>query len=1632
VYPDSDISSQYLASAASSDAGGIFSEISKRFVKAWTAFFSNTTVATATPASSSHAVTPTNQYPPVKSETAPSAITQNIVNRSVTERVVENIIYTGVSEERFAAKLSDLENKLNARISSVIPNQNPNPYAFPSGGGITSPIIHTVVSSGSSVTDAGSLTGTLAVSHGGTGITTSPSYGQLLLGNSSGGYDLVATSSLGISGSGLSGSGADNTFAYFSGGALSGTTSPTVGYITATSTSATSTFAWGVSVKNLQITNLASCDTIDTDAGGYLKCSSDATGSGAGSPGGADTQVQYNTNGNFGGDAGFTYASSTDTLTVVNASTTRVSASYASSTQGIFGSLSVGTLSGFLKATAGALSTAVIDLASDVGSSILSVANGGTGWSNLQANTVLLGNGTSRIATTSAGTNGQVLALYNGVPTWVATSSINNGVSSIQHTYGSPQTGALTFATSSAISFNGLSLGQTITNSSGTFTYTPTLTGTLDNTGLTNSSVSFGGVSVSLGGSDATPAFDLTDATNLPIVAGTTGTLSIARGGTGTTTAPVGHLIYGGASAYQSVATSSISLGASLSTTAGSLGYQVGGSNVTINTVQDIRTSASPTFAGLTLTSFSGFLKATAGVVSTSLVNLASDITGTLGIANGGTGTTTTAAGYLTYWGSSTQLGVATTSVSCSGSVSCTSFTAIGASPITISGSGGGSWPFTPTTYAGSAVQSTSTPLWLTATAPFSLIASSTFATSASVASSTPWGLLSVNPDGNSGPSFVIGSSTKTDLLVDNAGSVAIGTTTASLGTAKKKFAVETNPGPTDAYGAIYGSVYFTPTVSHSGGATATFGDLQIYGSTDYASALIGLGGRVFYNGSATLSDVRGTNLVARNRSTGTLTSAYGFNAELYNDSTGTITAGRAGRFVVSGATGGTIGSAYGTYVSIANSGTMTNTYGVYVDDITSGTQTNTPYSFYAADAGAYNYFAGNTGIGTTTPQFLLSSYSASAPQLSLSAGAGIAQWTFRNSGGTFYLATTTTDGTATSTSPALAVSSIGRVGLGTAASAYPLEVAASGGNQNGSYVAYFSRVGGSVGVRLGANNAAGIVGGYPINGSTATALAFNVYSGSADSEVGRFSSAGLFGIGSTTPWGLLSVNPNALGSGVPEFVVGSSTATHLIVTGAGNVGVGTTSPYQALSVNGNFAMTNGNIMSNNVVQLLTPTNTAQGLYSAYLWISDSYVAASPPTNGAYIKGNVGIGTTSPSTKLHIAPVLYANNQAGGILLSNTTNAVFDSSIFIRSDAAGNARLSLSGPGNTDDLVILDNGNIGVGTTSPFALFSVSGGKVAFKSTASTTAAFAVENDYGRNVFQVDTLDNATSIFSVATTTGGTYFTIAAAGNTGVGTSTPWKTLSIAGTGAWSGLDTAASGNVVLCINATSKLIREGSSATSCTPSSARFKNTIATSTVGLAELKLLRPVTFYFNDKGDPTEQLGFIAEEAFAVDPRLVNLDPEGKPYSLKLDNFISLTVSSVQELNLNMEAIAFAPATTTPQAQSFADAFFGNLFSRLTIWFSDSANGIGKFFAGEVHTKQICVAKSDGTEFCADGDALAALAAAASVSSAPPPPTVSDAGGETPPPDDTEEITETPPEEPPADSPAVESAPEAPPAE
>lgn len=116
----------------------------------------------------------------------------------------------------------------------------------------------------------------------------------------------------------------------------------------------------------------------------------------------------------------------------------------------------------------------------------------------------------------------------------------------------------------------------------------------------------------------------LTNATGLPIVAGTTGTLSTARGGTGVTTASNGQLLIGNGTGF-TAATLTAGSGVTLTNGAGSI--QVAFTGPGTGTVTSIDVSGGTT--GLT----------TSGgpVTSTGTVTLA----GTLAYTNGGTGLTT-------------------------------------------------------------------------------------------------------------------------------------------------------------------------------------------------------------------------------------------------------------------------------------------------------------------------------------------------------------------------------------------------------------------------------------------------------------------------------------------------------------------------------------------------------------------------------------------------------------------------------------------------------------------------------------------------------------------------------------------------------------------------------------------------------------------------------------------------------------------------------------------------------------------------------------------------------------------------------------------------------------------------------
>lgn len=98
----------------------------------------------------------------------------------------------------------------------------------------------------------------------------------------------------------------------------------------------------------------------------------------------------------------------------------------------------------------------------------LGAANGGTGSTTLSG--ILKGNGTGQVLTAVPGTDYVIPTGFGG--------SLTGVVYFVKQTNGTSQAGGITLATSST-SFNGLTVGNTITNTLGTFTFTPSLSGTL-------------------------------------------------------------------------------------------------------------------------------------------------------------------------------------------------------------------------------------------------------------------------------------------------------------------------------------------------------------------------------------------------------------------------------------------------------------------------------------------------------------------------------------------------------------------------------------------------------------------------------------------------------------------------------------------------------------------------------------------------------------------------------------------------------------------------------------------------------------------------------------------------------------------------------------------------------------------------------------------------------------------------------------------------------------------------------------------------------------------------------------------------------------------------------------------------
>ncbi|MDP2989899.1 MAG: hypothetical protein Q8O57_04980, partial [Kiritimatiellota bacterium] len=140
---------------------------------------------------------------------------------------------------------------------------------------------------------------------------------------------------------------------------------------------------------------------------------------------------------------------------------------------------------------------------------------------------------------------------------------------------------------------------------------------------------------------------------------------------------------------------------------------------------------------------------------------------------------------------------------------------------------------------------------------------------------------------------------------------------------------------------------------------------------------------------TGTINDSYGAVGQSRNTGAGTIVRGYGVVGASRNNSTGTVT-NAVGVYgdIINASAGGVIENAYNIKAATpySNAGTINNLYGVYIDlqSPPGGGTILDKWALYQAGPNDKSYFAGNVGMGTTTPAAALHVVSATAPQFRL------------------------------------------------------------------------------------------------------------------------------------------------------------------------------------------------------------------------------------------------------------------------------------------------------------------------------------------------------------------------------------------------------------------------------------------------------------------------------------------------------------------------------------------------------------------------------------------------------------------------------------------------------------------------
>jgi hypothetical protein len=300
----------------------------------------------------------------------------------------------------------------------------------------------------------------------------------------------------------------------------------------------------------------------------------------------------------------------------------------------------------------------------------------------------------------------------------------------------------------------------------------------------------------------------------------------------------------------------------------------------------------------------------------------------------------------------------------------------------------------------------------------------------------------------------------------------------------------------------------------------------------------------------------------------------------------------------------------------------------------------------------------------------------------------------------------------------------------------------------------------------------------------------------------------------------ILTTDETVVTSTTPMFIVGngSSSSTRsnaMVVRKDGNVGIGTNTPTSLLQVNGTVTATSF-------------SGSGTGLTGVATSASPSFTGnVTLPGTGIWnSSGNVGIGTSSPSSKLHvngtITATAFSGSGTGLTGVATSASPTFTGNITMPGtgiwNSSGNVGVGTTSPTSklhvngtvtvTGDVSLPgtgiwnSSGNVGVGTTTPTSKLQVNGTVTA---TAFSGNGSAISNIPVANV--TGAAPNASPTFTGNVSMPGPGIWNSA-GKVGIGTTSPQSTamLEVNGrirveTGSYSGLNIPSTATSVLTIN---------------------------------------------------------------------------------------------------------------------------------------------------------------------------------------------------------------------------------------